>query len=229
MVSSENMAENLKNNFDVDSKSVFIVPDGVDTNVFNPFYDTDGLRSKLGIEKGKKIVVYLGLLNEYQGVDILINSIPHVVREVKDVHFLIMGYPNVEKYQRMAEELKIKDYVTFTGKLSYFEAPLYLNLGDIAVSPKIALSGEGNGKLYNYMACGLPSVVFESPTNREILGDVGIYAEYMNVESLSKKMIRLLLDHRKREEISNRSLEKIKKYSWDSVGRRIMEVYESVI
>ena len=52
--------------------------------------------------------------------------------------------------------------ITFTGRVDYGKAPLYLCAGDIALSPKISLT-EANGKLFNYMACGLPAVVFDTP------------------------------------------------------------------
>ncbi len=227
ITSSANMAEVLKNNFKVDGNKIFVIPDGVDTEIFHPHYDTKDLRSKLGIDSDKKIVVFLGLLNEYQGVDLLIKSIPRVVRDVSNVHFLIMGYPDVEKYQKMAKELNVLDYVTFTGRIDYSEAPLYLNLGDIAVSPKITLSGEGNGKIYNYMACGLPTVVFDFPTNREILGDTGVYARNVDPESLVEKMVELLLDDKKREELRLKVREKAaNEYSWAKAGKKLMEIYQ---
>ncbi len=228
ITSSANMSEVLKNNFKVNSDKIFVIPDGVDTEVFRPHYDTRGLRNKLGIDSDKKIVVFLGLLNEYQGVDLLIKSIPHVIREVNNVHFLIMGYPNVEKYQKIAEELNVLDHITFTGRIDYSEAPLYLNLGDIAVSPKITLSGEGNGKIYDYMACGLPTVVFDFPTNREILGGTGVYAQASDSESLAEKITELLLNEKKREELRLIVREKaVKEYSWTNAGKKIMEIYQN--
>ena len=54
---------------------------------------------------GKKIVIYLGVLTKYQGVDILIDSINDVKRKFNDVHFLIVGFPNLEYYTEMAQKL----------------------------------------------------------------------------------------------------------------------------
>lgn len=230
ITSSVNMAEILKNRFKVDENKVFVVPDGVDTDTFHPNYDTKNLRKNLKIDDDKKIVVFLGLLNEYQGVDILIDSIPDVIKNVPNTHFLIMGFPNVEKYKSMAEELGVLDNITFTGRIDYSEAPLYLNLGDIAVSPKITLSGEGNGKVYNYMACGLPTVVFDFPTNREILGDTGVYVQDVNHKNLSNKIIELLNDNVERKKLNIKSREKaINDFSWIKIGIRITELYNSVI
>jgi len=83
--------------------------------------------------------------------------------------------------------------VTFTGRVDYDRAGEYLGLGDIAVSAKLSTT-EANGKLYNYMACGLPSVVFDSAVNREILGDHGNYARLGDASALAAE-INNLLDH----------------------------------
>ena len=229
ITSSTNMAEILKNRFEVDEDKVFVIPDGVDTETFHPNFDIKNLRKQLDIDNDKKIIVFLGLLNEYQGIDLLIESIPHVIKEVPNAHFLIMGFPNVEKYKKMAEELGVLDHITFTGQIDYSEAPLYLNLGDIAVSPKITLSGEGNGKIYNYMACGLPTVVFDFPTNREILGDTGVYVQTVDSEPLAEKIIELLLNDNKQDKLGLKVCEKaVNEYSWIKVGNTIMDVYQQI-
>jgi len=226
ITSSTNMAEILKTSFKVDEDKIFVIPDGVDTETFHPNYDTKDLRKKLGINNDKKVIVFLGLLNEYQGVDLLIESVPQVIKKVANAHFLIMGYPNVEKYQNMAKELGVLDYITFTGRINYCEAPLYLNLGDIAVSPKITLSGEGNGKIYNYMACGLPTVVFDFPTNREILGDTGVYVRKIDSRYLAEKMTELLLNDKKIDEISNRvCIKAIEEFAWKNIGMALVKIY----
>ena len=88
-----------------------------------------------------------------------------------------MGYPGQDRYREAARQMGILDNVTFTGALPYEMAPTYLALGDVAVSPKMSAT-EGNGKLLNYMAVGLPTVTFDTPVSRELLGDLGLYAPW---------------------------------------------------
>jgi len=229
VVSSANSANLLKKESNIKKDKIFVVQDGVNVNEFKMYNDTLPLKRKLNLSLDKKIVVYLGLLNRYQGVDCLLETISYLVKKYRDVHFLIMGYPDVEKYKKIAVEKRINRGVTFTGRINYREAPRYLSLGDIAVSPKISKT-ESNGKLYNYMAMGLPTVVFDTPVNREILGDLGIYAELGNPISLSEKLEMLLSNENLAKNLGKKLREKaVNVYSWKVTGEKLMDVYQTVL
>ena len=229
VVSSTNSANLLKKESNIRKDKIFVVQDGVNVNEFKMCNDTLPLKRKLNLPLDKKIVVYLGLLNRYQGVDCLLETISYVVKENRDVHFLIMGYPDVEKYKKMAVEKRINRSITFTGRINYREAPQYLSLGDVAVSPKISPT-ESNGKLYNYMAMGLPTVVFETPVNREILGDLGIYAELANPISLAEKLEMVLSNENLAKNLGKKLREKaVDVYSWEAAGKKLTDVYRTIL
>ena len=205
-----------------------MVQDGVNVDEFNRYDDTANLKRKLNLPLDKKVVVYLGLLNKYQGVDCLLEAISYLVKKNQNVHFLIMGYPDVERYKEIARNKKISHTVTFTGRIDYRKAPQYLSLGDVAISPKISKT-ESNGKLYNYMAMGLPTVAFDTPVNREILGDLGIYAELDNSVSLAEKLEMILSNEDLARNLSKKLREKaVDVYSWQATGEKLMDVYQKV-
>jgi glycosyltransferase involved in cell wall biosynthesis len=157
-----------------------VIKDLPDKSLFNKNIKS----AKLKLPKNKKIVVYLGGLQKYKGIDYLIKAIPLAD---KGFHFLIMGYP-VEYAKNLAKKLGVENRITFTGKIFYEKAPSYLKLGDIAISPKTLESGEANAKLYNYLAMGLRVVCFDIPENRQILKNDGVYAKHGDYKDLAKKI-----------------------------------------
>lgn len=189
------------------AKKIILLYDGIDTENFKP--------SK---SKGnKKTVVYLGLLGPHQGTDLLIKAIPKVLKSVPDAYFLIGGYPEIESHQ---------PHVTFCGRIDYDKASDFLNQGTIAVAPKVSQT-EANQKILTYMACGLPVVAFDTPTNRKMLSDFGIYAKLGDVDSLAKGLVRLLSNDQLREDLSIKVREQAaREFSWDRVGERLEEIYE---
>ena len=213
----------------IDRQKVFLVGDGVDTEHFRPGYYVSDLKEKLEIPSGRRVVVYLGLLGKGQGTDCLVRAIPHVLSCFDDVHFLIMGYPDSERYAKMVKALGISDRVTFTGRINYNDAPQYLCLGDIAVAPKISLQSEGNGKIYNYMASGLPTVAFDHPVNRYILGECGIYAKMSDEVSLAQCLVKLLGDEKLTSILASGVRKRaVMTHTWASVAKRVMEIYQLV-
>jgi glycosyltransferase involved in cell wall biosynthesis len=120
-------------------------------------------------------------------------------------------------------------YCSFPGKIDYKRLPEYLSLGQIAVAPKLSPT-EGDGKIYNYLAMGLPIVAYERPASKEILGDLAFYAELSNARALADALYTALTDKAKAAELGRRGREMaVEKYSWLAVARRLMTAYEDVI
>lgn len=228
IVSSTSMADILKKEYNLNEKMIEVIPDAVNTDFFKPRLKNKELVKKLSLEN-KKVVVYTGLLNEYQGIDILLKTIKEISRNRRDVHFLIIGYPNEEYYKEKADELRIKDFVTFTGKIAYSRIFEYLSLADVAVSPKLPRAGEANLKLYTYMATGLPIVVFDHKVNREILGDLGVYAKYNDYKSLALRIVDLLDNEKLRNGLKEKLRENALEHSWEKSAKDIVKIYKKLL
>jgi len=232
ITSSQHAMNLLCDEFGCDGRRIHIIPDSVNAEFFRPpegEEDKALLRSHLGIPAGHRVVVYLGLLAEYQGIGLLLEGIARLRENLSETHFLIMGFPNVEYYRMRALQLGVGDRVTFTGKIPYWEAPRYLALGDVAVGPKISAT-EGSGKLLNYMAMGLPTVAFDTPVSREYLGDWGVYSEPGNPVALAEAISSLLSDEERALELGRRLRERaVEHYSWERAGKEMVEIYNACL
>ena len=232
ITNSRHAANLLGGEFGCDPAKIHVVPDCVNPDAFRPDVLTEeercGLKAQLGIPPERKVVVYLGLLAEYQGTGLLIRAAAELIKARPDVHFLIMGFPGVEGYRAYAHSLGLAGHVTFTGKIPYERAPHYLALGDVAVAPKLSAT-EGSGKLLNYMAMALPTVAFDTPVSREYLGELGVYAERGNHAALAEAMGALLEDGERAAALGRALRQRaMERYSWEAAGRKIVEIYDSI-
>ena len=216
--------------FGVPPERAALLLDGVDCGDFRPGLECADLRARYDLSATKPVVVYLGLLTHYQGTDCLIESIPLVLDQAPETVFLIMGYPDEQRYAQLARSRGIPDRnIRFSGRVAYHEAPRHLCLGEIAVSPKLGLT-EANGKLYNYMACGLPTVAFDNPMNREILDDTGLYAETGSSSSLAGQMLRLLKNPGLARNLGTGARKRaVEHFGWQGVATRLVRFYERII
>ena len=238
LTSTTNAQSLLVDEFGCRSARVRTLPDCVDTDMFRPAAaydpaDRAALRHELGIPPSRKLIVYLGLLAEYQGTGLLLEAMQRVVQARQDVHLLLMGFPNLDQYAQKAESLGISDFVTLTGRIPYEHAPAYLALGDVAVAPKMSLT-EGAGKLLNYMAVGLPVVAFDTPVAREYLGIEGAFAVRGDVGSLAANLlayIHLASTAPDQLRMAGQHLRQraVQAFSWDRAGRLIVQAYQDVL
>lgn len=227
ITSSAKGTQELVHDWGVAPEKVTNLIDGVDTKVFRPYPRNDA-RRELGIPESVKLVVYLGLFNHYQGVDLLLDVIAIVKAKAQGVRFLLMGFPDAE-YRSKALEMGLCDVITFTGRVEYDRAPFFLSAGDLAVSPKLALT-EANGKLFNYIACGLPTVVFDNQVNREILGDDGIYVEHGNTSAFAETIVSTIQNSDRMILLAKQVRERaVEMHSWDTRSRQLVSVYQRLL
>jgi glycosyltransferase involved in cell wall biosynthesis len=210
---------------------IVCLPDCVNTDVFSPRPRNEAwgrLKRAWGIPTQHLVVIYLGLLAEYQGTDHLLRAAQRVCHQRDDVHFVIAGFPNMERYQTMARELGIADHVVFPGRVPYEDAPRVLSLGDVAVAPKLSQT-EGAGKLLNYMAMGLPTVAFDTEVSREYLGSLGVMARRGDEEDLAKRLLELLDNPQERQTMSAQLRQRaIERFSWDSSADILLDTYAAL-
>ncbi len=203
--------------------------DAVDTENFRP-HPRQIAREALGIPADTFVVAYLGLMNRYQGVDLLLDSIQAIQHHAGDrnILFLLMGFPDAH-YRNEAQKRGLNGMIHFTGKIDYATAPLLLSAADSAVTPKLSTT-EANGKIFNYMACGLPVVTFDTPVTREILGDTGIYARYGDAGDLADKLASLADNRQTIPEISRAVREKAcREHSWEIRGQELARIYRTLL
>ncbi|MCL4870867.1 MAG: glycosyltransferase family 4 protein [Anaerolineae bacterium] len=229
LTSSLRSSRLLAEQFTVPPEHIHPLPDCVDITRFDParFTPTDkeSLRYHLGIPPDQPIVAYLGLLADYQGTPHLIEAAAYLQQSGRQCHFLIMGFPHVERYRTLAQAYNVADTVTLTGKVPYETAPLFLSLGDIAVSAKMSKT-EGSGKLLNYMAMAQPIVAYDTPVHREYLEDLGAYAPEGDVPALAEAIWRLVQDPAHRTLLGQQLRQRAAAhYSWHTASEQIVALY----
>lgn len=212
-------------------QNVYPLPDSVNLEYFCPDCllpaERARQRAALGIPPERQVVVYLGLLADYQGVPQMLEAAARLRSRDYPVTFLVMGFPGVDKYRRQAADLGLTPAdVVFTGKIPYEEAPAYLALGDIAIAPKLSAT-EGSGKILNYMAMALPVVAYDTPVSREYMGGLGVYARPMgDAQALAESVAFLLRNPVAARELGERLRERAgRHFSWQRTGRRLIQLY----
>ncbi len=177
MCSSVNSYNFLKQNYNIKDDKISILQDGIDMDLFNNISGDKvaKLKERFQVPEGNKVIIYTGTINTAKGVDALLDKLPEILENNKNITFIFAGYGDlIEEYTTKLVNYIDNRKVIFAGRVNYFDLPTYLKLADFAVEPKIG-SSESSGKLFNYIAGNLPVICFKSEFNEKILKDSGIY------------------------------------------------------
>jgi glycosyltransferase involved in cell wall biosynthesis len=129
----------------------------------------NNVRLELGLQ-GKRIVLYTGTFEPYQGLDILLNAFVRVWRAHADAHLVMVGGQpeQVESYTSATRHLGLERAVTFVGTVHPSRIPGFLEAADVIVSPRCR--GRYTPlKIYNYMRSHRPLVATDLHTHTQTL------------------------------------------------------------
>jgi glycosyltransferase involved in cell wall biosynthesis len=126
--------------------------------------------------RGRKIIMYTGTLEAYQGIPLLIDSMMHL-----DGNFrLVLIGGKKEQVEAAADTVKQKgltERVLLLGSKDPGEIPYYLQAADVLVSPRI-LGTNIPLKIYSYLKSGIPVVATNRYTHTQSIDhDISILVE----------------------------------------------------
>ncbi len=127
------------------------------------------LRSELRLGKGP-VLLYTGTLESYQGIELLIRSIPTVSAIIPTVRYVFVGgQPDqVEDMSDLVRELGLREAVRFVGQRPLAEMPAYMALADILLSPRTKGTNTPL-KLYTYLHSGKPILATNIYSQTQVL------------------------------------------------------------
>jgi glycosyltransferase involved in cell wall biosynthesis len=228
---SQFLKEELTKRYFVKENIIRVIYNGVDTERFNPNLSGSSIKKFYKL-KNCPIVLYLGRLAPYKGLQFLIKAIPRVLREVPNTKFLVGGGMryDVADVSRLVKGLKVEEAVVFTGYVSDRKVPELYAACDVFCYPSL---WEGFGLTpAEAQACGKPVVAFNNCAIPEIVenGRKGLLVERKNVEALAEAIVSLLLDKEHRISMGLRARDRVTRlFSWDRAAQQTLHVYREVL
>lgn len=118
---------------------------------------------------GKKVILYTGTFLKIQGLDLLINAAPAVVKKSPNAVFLLVGGTpeEIAAMQRRVDALGIAKNVLLLPQHPQTDMPSFYELADILVSPR-EIGINAPLKIFSYLNSGKPVVVTDLPIHTQI-------------------------------------------------------------
>ena len=188
------------------------------------------------LKKSRKYLVgYVGVMGQQEGIDLLLEAVRYIVLEMKreDVHFgLVGGGTSLNEMKALSVTLGVADYVTFTGRVSDRELLEMLNTADVCVNPDVANEMNDKStmnKIMEYMALGKPIVQFDLVEGRFSAMDSSLYAKKNDPIDLANKIIELLDDPLRREQMGKFGRKRVEnELEWQYEVPKLLKAYETL-
>jgi phosphatidylinositol alpha-1,6-mannosyltransferase len=213
------------------AKLVRIAP-GIDTEHFTPRSDAKDLRESLGLGN-KKVIVSVGRLVHRKGQDILIESMPEIIKTIDDVHLLLIGEgPYKKELEKRIKNLGLANRVTFVGRVQYADLPRYICVGDVFAMPSrsrlAGLEVEGLGIVYlEASACGLPVIggISGGAPDAVLQGETGFSVDGRSAHEVSQALVRVLADKELAQRLGTRGRQwVIEQWQWQIWSERFNQL-----
>jgi glycosyltransferase involved in cell wall biosynthesis len=177
-------------------------------------------------------VIYTGNLENYQGIELLIDSWK-ILCDRKDNSWnykLIMvgGHElQIDPYMKLAAEKGLSDSIYWVGQRPEEEIWEWMSLGNVLVSPRSA--GDNTPlKIYSYMASGRPIVATNQKVHTQVLNDSLAFMADPEPYQFSQAIFDALNNHQLAKQKAARAKQIVEKhYSYNVFQKKLLRAYAS--
>lgn len=229
IVSSLDYAKNsnVKEILEKNSEKFVEVPFGVNTEKFAPVELRTDLVEKFNLFSGRTVLFVGGLdrAHYFKGLEVLIKA----KAGVANAKILVVGDGDLRlHYEKMLEELNLKDQVIFVGSIAAEELSDYYNIADVVVLPSLDQSEAFGIVLIEASACGKPIIASNLPGVRSVVqyGVNGFTFPPGNAKELATKINYFLDNPEAAKDFGKHGREIVlEKYDLKKVGERLEKIF----
>jgi glycosyltransferase involved in cell wall biosynthesis len=199
---------------------VFVIPNGVDIERFQPRPADPRLRQELGLPLGAPVVGIVAALRPEKNHELFLRVAARVSDRAPKCHFLIVGDGELRApLEELTQQLGLQQRVHFLGTRS--DIPEVIALMDIVVlTSKMEASPV---TILEAMACGKPFVAPRVGSIPETIvdGTTGVLVEPGDEEGLARGVLRLLDDPRLARQWGQAARQRVvERYSLETMVQR---------
>jgi len=199
-----------------------LIPNGID-------FEGIAKSPRMDLEGNPKLL-FVGKLRPVKGLDLLLKALSLLNTSLKkEMKLYIVGSGEYEEiYKSLARKLKVDRSVEFLGRLSLRECYALYKSCDLQIMPSrlegfpmALLEALGSGiPIIATRVGGIPEII-KNNRNGLIVG--------LDPAEIAQK-IEFLFDHPEiREQISRNNMIDAKRYSWDKITQKFLDLYSSLI
>lgn len=182
----------------------------------------------LGLDGGKKTLLFFGLIREYKGLDILLEAFKMLP---DDYQLLIAGEPygSFEKYEKIIDSTPGKERIhLFTNYIADKDVRTFFSASDITVLPYRSATQSGISSISYHFE--IPMIVTDVGGLKETVGlrGTGLLAKKADPESIKEEIEKYFGNELIREECINNIRKEKQRLSWHNFCENLMTFAKTI-
>jgi glycosyltransferase involved in cell wall biosynthesis len=210
-------------------ENILVAPNAVDLEKFNIAESKSELRKKLNLPTDKKIIMYVGHLYEWKGINVVMQTAGEL-RENLDYLFVLVGGTDndINKYNNIINEEGLKN-ILLAGHKPQAEMPIYMKTADILLLPNVPVTKESEKytspiKMFEYMASKRLIITSDLPSLREILNeDNSVLFKAGSTKDLAVEIDKVLKNPDDYQNLIEQAFRDVQGYTWEKRAKRIVD------
>jgi glycosyltransferase involved in cell wall biosynthesis len=201
-----------------------------DTTLLPPGTSGNGGRHLPAETAGAPVAMYVGNLEHYQGIDLLLEGFRHTLDQMHEARLVIVGgrADDITRYGKRAAALGIRQAVHFLGPKPVSLLGDLLREADVLVSPR--LNGLNTPmKIYSYLDSGTAVLATRLRTHTQVLDDRTAYLVDPEPLALGTGLATLLKDDSLREGLAARAKDHVQREFTPEAARRKLNSFYATI
>lgn len=225
---SSGVAADLAGAFELEQDAIPVLHDAVDPRLAAAMPSRVEARAALGLDPHEQVVLYAGGLLRWKGVETLVDAARGGGLGKARV-VIAGGMP--QDVARLRAYTDGEPAVRIEGFRPAREIPTYLAAADVGVvpnrsSPRISSHYTSPMKVFEALAAGLPLVVSDLPSLREVLDEeTAVFFEPEEPAALARAINALLADPDRREIQARTGRERVASNTWRARAERFLSLF----
>jgi len=231
IMSEEFLSDSIGLNFMNNHDNVIVIPQGVDTNKFNPNISKSMIRDNLNISQDKIIILFVRSLDKSHHNTGLSDLIQAVKLLGENYHLIVVGEGELRApHEAFSVELGLGDQVHFLGGVPNDQLPGIYRASDIFTLPSLETEN-ASVAILEAMACGIPVVATNLGGTKKLVlhNNEGLLVPPNVPQTLAEAIGELGEDYEKRRRFGIAASNKVEtEMSWHYVASHIKEEYQKI-
>ncbi|AFY86340.1 glycosyltransferase family 4 protein [Chroococcidiopsis thermalis] len=212
----------------IEPARISVIPNAVEA-IFRPLskVEVESFRARQGIDKETFCLLNVGVNHPRKNISNILQAVAFLVQKGLPIQFWKVGSDFNTEQKEFIQSHNLTKWIKYFGKPDKSTLIQLYNAANVLIAPSLH---EGFGiTILEAMACGTPVITSNASAMPEVVGDAGILVNPNNPMEIADAVICLQKDPTYYQDLVNKSLHRVKSFTWERTAEQVAKVYEELL